>query len=311
MDRSIMSPGRPDLVVVTGADAAYASLLEDWFAALGENRVFAVGILDLGLEPAQAESLRRRGAIVAIPGWDLPVPPEAATRGWFRAMTARPFLPRYFPGYRTYVWIDADAWVQDVAAIQAMVRLAEDGKVAIVAEDYAPEGIEFTLPGPTGTARRVRLTEASVRRNLARCYQLFGPDFADYHRGPILNSGVFALRGDSPSWSVWAEILRGGLRRGWHPLIEQQALTIAILGRHIAARPAPRLCNWNMGARLPIVDRRQGRLCADAAGTPIGILHLQELKSLPALSLPARDGGMVIVPLTFRAFRAAMDGLRG
>src|SRR5437764_15468484 len=78
-----------------------------------------MGVLDLGLEKALRTSLERRGVAVIPPDWDYSLelfrskPPD-----FFRAMTARPHLRRYFPGYDLYLWLDAEIWVQEWTAVE-------------------------------------------------------------------------------------------------------------------------------------------------------------------------------------------------
>jgi lipopolysaccharide biosynthesis glycosyltransferase len=34
-------------------------------------------------------------------------------REWLKSQVSRAFLPKYFPNYEKYLWIDCDAWVND------------------------------------------------------------------------------------------------------------------------------------------------------------------------------------------------------
>ena len=72
-----------------------------------------------------------------------PVPPAQ-----FKAMTARPHLPRYFPDHDPIVWIDADCWIQDWRAV-AMLKLA----AADFGLDIVPEiGRSYSTMFRDGTA---------------------------------------------------------------------------------------------------------------------------------------------------------------
>lgn len=88
--------------------------LEQW-----ESRPYAdIACFDVGLAPDRRADVARRVAHLIDPGWDLPVDRKLrAQRPALRSITVRPFLPRYLPGYDIYVWIDADAWVQERSAI--------------------------------------------------------------------------------------------------------------------------------------------------------------------------------------------------
>lgn len=63
---------------------------------------FDVGVLDLGLLPEQLARLRSYGANVLMPRWYYDISRFPVTvPTFFKAMTARPRLVSYFPGYDT------------------------------------------------------------------------------------------------------------------------------------------------------------------------------------------------------------------
>ena len=43
----------------------------------------------------------------------------------------RAFLPKYFPNYKKYLWIDADAWVNSWDAIELYFKGCENEKLSI------------------------------------------------------------------------------------------------------------------------------------------------------------------------------------
>ena len=99
-----------DLVVVSAADSGYFPLLQD--AVLSVRALspeVAIGILDLGLLAHQREWLAERVTHLVQPGWDVDFPGRDRAPQAFQAQVARPFLPRHFPGYEMYFWLDADA----------------------------------------------------------------------------------------------------------------------------------------------------------------------------------------------------------
>jgi len=125
------------VIIVSAADAKYWELLDDLIRSVraGElARGFAFGVLDVGLLPEQRRRLEELGVTVAEPGWDFAVPWREKLPDHARSLHARPFLPRYFPGYEIYLWIDADAWVQDDRVLAYFIDAARAGKLAIVPE---------------------------------------------------------------------------------------------------------------------------------------------------------------------------------
>ena len=63
--------------------------------------------------------------------WDIEVP-EFKVKGkeWLKSQVSRAFLPKYFPGYKKYLWIDADAWVNSWSAIELFLKQRPDVSVA-------------------------------------------------------------------------------------------------------------------------------------------------------------------------------------
>jgi hypothetical protein len=123
------------LLIVSGADSAYFSLLRDTVLSVRTQRRDAeIGILDVGLEPEQRAWLAQRVTHLVHPDWGIDFPGREHTPEARKAQFARPFLPRHFPGYETYLWIDADAWLQDWRVVGLYARAARGGKLAITPE---------------------------------------------------------------------------------------------------------------------------------------------------------------------------------
>ena len=61
--------------------------------------------------------------------------PRRSLKNGYKALTARPFLPRYFsPASILYFWIDADCWVQQGDAIALFLAAARTGALAVAPE---------------------------------------------------------------------------------------------------------------------------------------------------------------------------------
>jgi hypothetical protein len=155
---------------------------------------FDIGILDVGLgDKAKAQlaafDVKIVPARVDVEYQDREVR-ERQLSG-FRAMTARPYLRNYFPGYDVYMWVDADAWAQTPEALDTMLTGAgEEDALYIAAEidrDYKPYFLssqpwEFHLKW-----YRSNFPLEAVAAIFPR---------------PMLNSSVFAMRGSSPVWNA-------------------------------------------------------------------------------------------------------------
>ena len=96
--------------IVTAADAKYFPWLGDLIASIREHEPSRtpICVIDGGLTDAQRAQLRDQVAAVVDPGWDIPFVSEFPT--WFKAMVARPFLPKHFPDYDVLLW---SRWAHD------------------------------------------------------------------------------------------------------------------------------------------------------------------------------------------------------
>src|SRR5215207_6414297 len=81
-----------------------------------------VHVLDVGLSEGNKSWLMGQGATCVPTRWMLPeqyFPDRRQKTGVSKA-----FLPEYLPDNDLYLWIDADAWVQDWEAVQMLVQAA-------------------------------------------------------------------------------------------------------------------------------------------------------------------------------------------
>jgi lipopolysaccharide biosynthesis glycosyltransferase len=252
-------------LVVTGADEAFMPLLRGLVKSLQqwEPRPFtALACLDLGLGSESSEWVSRYAAHVVTPGWDLPVDRQLREKQpHLRALTARPFLPEYFPGYDVYLWIDADAWVQERFALEWYFAAAEEGSLAAVPQ------VDSSYRHKAGMldwrARRMQtyFREEAAHRALWDTY---------------FNAGVFALGADAPHWKLWAKHFREGLEATNGSLCcDQTALNHTLWTEDLPVHPLPALCNWLCHLACPGFHVERQRFCEPF--TPrrsIGLLHL-------------------------------------
>jgi hypothetical protein len=113
------------VAIVSASDDHYFHLLDGLIASLEDARLpenFDLCAFDVGMTIEQIRNLESRKVKILAPPWNFGFPNQNTTPRWFRAMTNRPCLPACFPGYQTYVWIDADAWVQQSDGIHIAVE---------------------------------------------------------------------------------------------------------------------------------------------------------------------------------------------
>lgn len=290
-----MADGR--LLIVSAADRAYFPLLRDTVCSIRALRDdAAIGVLDVGLDPEQCDWLAARVDHLVHPGWDIDFPQRDRTPEMRKAQFARPFLPRHFPGYDTYLWIDADAWLQDWRAVELYRAAAGRELLAITPEIDRAYKRHYKRPKLFGRT----LAWKNYR-------EAFGWRAADrLGRNPIVNCGVFALHRDAPHWEAWARTIREVAQRTRFFFVEQTALNHVIFAQHLPANFLPAYCNWMPGDAAPAFDALRGRFVEPyAPHEVIGVMHLAGAKQKTHIfRLKRLGGGEVETSLRYSETRA-------
>jgi hypothetical protein len=276
-------------IAITGGDAAYFDLLRECVGSLRatpEGQAMALGILDCGLTPEQRAWLATQGAIFVAPVWDFDFPARAGLKDGYKALTARPFLPRYFPGFDLYFWIDADCWVQQGDALALFQRAARTGALAVAPEIHR-------------SMRHYRHAWKEFSTVNGAAYEAaFGKETAErLIRYPLINAGVFALQAGAPHWQGWADLLGDALQRS-ADMTDQITLNVLVYDHGFACEPLPSRCNWPVHHATPAWDTERGLFVEPAMPyEPLGILHLtihtKRLETLDVRELGGSHAGEV------------------
>ena len=259
-------------IIITAANEDFAPLLLDLMQSLHQwdsTLSSAIGLLDLGLSDETLYKVQKHVNHIISPGWDIPL--DAALQDqkpYLRAMTARPFLPQYFPGYDIYLWLDADTWVQEKYAIEIFFKAAKDGSMGIVPELHQ----SYVNDIPLYNWRASRLSS------------YFGVKTAAYlATHSYFNSGAFSLLKDSVHWETWARYLKKGVAQASNnisgqmtlEISDQTALNYAIWSDNLPVHPLPALCNWCCHLATPSININTKKLCEPhLPNMPIGLIHM-------------------------------------
>ena len=109
-------------VIVSLADANYFPLLEELINSIKkhkESESVAICILDAGLTDDQKKKISNKIDEIKKAEWDIKVPDyKVKGKEWLKSQVSRAFLPKYFPNYDKYLWIDCDAWVNSWSCVE-------------------------------------------------------------------------------------------------------------------------------------------------------------------------------------------------
>ena len=248
-------------ILITASDENFVPLLDGLLNSLAQRDSLDIdiGLLDVGISEKSLETIRARVDYIQQPEWDLPVPENLRTaKPHLRALTARPFLPNYFPGYDVYIWMDCDTWIQRLETLELFIRVASNGALAIVPEiDRSYKNRPYVI--------QWRLDELKPYFSSQAFKQLFSNTY--------YNSGVFALGKDSDCWEKWAETFYSGLSPDSLTVSDQAPLNAVIWKSDIRVHPLPAICNWCCHLASPVVK-------GEKLYTPyypheeIGIIHM-------------------------------------
>ena len=262
-------------VIVSLADANYFPLLDelvDSIKRFKQSEDVAICILDAGLKQDQRDSLSKKVDEIKTAEWDIEVPGyKVKGKEWLKSQVSRAFLPKYFPNYEKYLWIDCDAWVNDWSCVELYFKACDDGKLGIT-QTIGP-GYKITskvnwLFGKLALIKSQNFKHA-VKSKIS---------YADARKlafAPHINIGVFSLEKDSKGWSTWQNNLEKTLKAGNIFGSEGLAINMSVYIDNLETEFLPLNCNWITSNLLPKYDQKQSTFVEPyLPNYKIGIMHL-------------------------------------
>ena len=262
-------------VIVSLADANYFPLLDELVNSIKrfkQSEDVAICILDAGLKEDQRDSLSKKVDEIKNAEWDIEVPGyKVKGKEWLKSQVSRAFLPKYFPNYEKYLWIDCDAWVNDWSCVELYFKACDDGKLGIT-QTIGP-GYKITskvnwLFGKLALIKSQNFKHA-VKSKIS---------YADARKlafAPHINIGVFSLEKDSKGWSTWQNNLEKTLKAGNIFGSEGLAINMSVYIDNLETEFLPLNCNWITSNLLPKYDQKQSTFVEPyLPNYKIGIMHL-------------------------------------
>ena len=262
-------------VIVSLADANYFPLLDelvDSIKRFKQSEDVAICILDAGLKQDQRDSLSKKVDEIKNAEWDIEVPGyKVKGKEWLKSQVSRAFLPKYFPNYEKYLWIDCDAWVNDWSCVELYFKACDDGKLGIT-QTIGP-GYKITskvnwLFGKLALIKSQNFKHA-VKSKIS---------YADARKlafAPHINIGVFSLEKDSKGWSTWQNNLEKTLKAGNIFGSEGLAINMSVYIDNLETEFLPLNCNWITSNLLQKYDLKQSTFVEPyLPNYKIGIMHL-------------------------------------
>ncbi|MDB9826133.1 glycosyl transferase [Candidatus Pelagibacter sp.] len=262
-------------VIVSLADSNYFGLLNelvDSIKSFEKSKDIAICILDAGLTDDQKLILSNKVDEIKPAEWDIEVPAiKVKGKEWLKSQVSRAFLPRYFPDYEKYLWIDCDAWVNDWHTIELYFKACENGKLGItqtLGPGYKIMSKVNWLFGKIAIIKSQNFKHAIKSKvGLSKARKLA---FA-----PHINIGVFSLEKNSPGWESWQKNLKQTLKSGNIFGSEGLAINMSVYIDDLDTEFLPLNCNWIASNLLPKFDEIQNTFVEPyLPNYKIGIMHL-------------------------------------
>ena len=262
-------------VIVSLADANYFPLLDelvDSIKRFKQSEDVAICILDAGLKQDQRDSLSKKVDEIKNAEWDIEVPGyKVKGKEWLKSQVSRAFLPKYFPNYEKYLWIDCDAWVNDWSCVELYFKACDDGKLGITQTIGPGYKITSKVNWLFGKLALIKSQNFKHAVNSKISYA----DARKLAFAPHINIGVFSLEKDSKGWSTWQNNLEKTLKAGNIFGSEGLAINMSVYIDNLETEFLPLNCNWITSNLLPKYDQKQSTFVEPyLPNYKIGIMHL-------------------------------------
>ena len=260
-------------VIISLADANYFELVNELVDSIKNHKQsenVAICIMDAGLKSEQIEILDKKVDIIKKAEWDIEVSSsKVKDREWLKSQVSRAYLPRYFPGYDKYLWIDADAWVNSWYAIELYFKGCDDKKLAIATSADRAYGRVLRADWFFRSFARIKSQNYKHAKSSG-----FSEKIArEVALKPHLNIGVFALESNAPHWEVWQKNLKKALSSGKIWGSEQIAMNITIYSDKLDVEILPAYCNWTLIEALKLDEKKNTLVEPYLPNHEIGIVH--------------------------------------
>ena len=261
--------------IVSLADTNYFCLLEELIDSIKKFKKssnIAICILDAGLSNEQKKILSTKVDEIKSAEWDIEVPDNKVKgREWLKSQVSRAFIPKYFPNYEKYLWIDCDAWVNNWSTLELYFKACDNGKL----------GITQTIGPGYKITSKVNWIFGKLAIVKSQNFKHAVKSKISYEKArklafaPHINIGVFSLEKNSTVWDTWQKNLRQTLKHGDIFGSEQLAINMSVYIDDIETEFLPLNCNWIASNLLPKFDEENSTFVEPyLPNYKIGIMHL-------------------------------------
>lgn len=261
------------VALVSGCDANYFPILLEWLHSVRrfkESTEMDICILDAGLTEEQKQILEPQVAAIHNPDWPCNLPAsKIRNREYLKACACRPFIPKMFPEYDLYMWMDADIWVQNWRGIDLYIKAATKKKLAITGQVDRGYFKQIRVKWLAGLPIKIRgfyFSNALKAFGMSKAKELL-----PYH---VLNAGSFALAAEAPHWQRWQELVVTAMQKGKVFTAEQLTLGMITYLENYPVEILPAWTQW-LCENKPLWDEEHSIFVENfMPHEPISLMHV-------------------------------------
>lgn len=285
--------------IVSGCDANYYPLLRELFASLiqcKEASGIDFCIIDSGLEEGQLAEFKELGAKIVRPDWPDGIPTKKVIgKEYLKSCVCRPFIPKMFPEYDLYVWLDADAWVQNWSGVEMFIQAASKEAKPLAIINCADRACEKTIRIKWFGHFPIKVKNFYASNGRKPFGRKFAKEMVDKY---VLNAGCFAMQADAPHWKRWQELVVFAAQKGKVFTAEQLSLGKMIYQEGFKAELLPSYAHWMCETRPAWCDQREQFVEPYVPHLPLGVIHMSGIDEVRAdrhrtLTLDRVEGGEI------------------
>lgn len=261
-----------DITIVSGGDTKYFDLLYDLAKSIrsqNNGNKLKIAYLDGGLTSNNIDILSKLNISVLDPGWRHPYAEKRNKgRDYLKINIAKVHLDKIFPESKILIWIDADAWMQNLNALDLFSVVAKKNKFAVVSQ-----------------ASRLQTNHVSFKKHIGKFVELRNIIYKNARRAgipskilpnlmgrPTLNAGAYALHVNAPHWERFRHWQNIALKKGRLFTSDQLVFGLTIYEDGLPYEALPDICNYMGPWRW--CSKREIFVDYYAPYDPVSVVHL-------------------------------------
>lgn len=273
---------KKEIALVTGSDKNYLPFLKQLLHSIIKNKIYNfvdICLFSINLDKKSLIKYEPYIKKIVAPNFTIKLnfKPKNA---WTKLLTERPYLKDYFPGYKKYIWVDADTFFQNNKGIKDLISACKVNDIGI-APEISPSYI-------------LSHNNFGIKHVLGSFYKIKGWSFKNYKKffskniaesllfRPLFNNGVFCLNANSSLWIQWKQIYKDALLKcsdEYGLKTDQLSLNISLRNNIERVGILDPINNWIYKLSKPYFDKKNLKFYTpDFPRREINIMHLTGLK---------------------------------